>query len=210
MNISQAIELYKLLASRCENACENHQAKVYLQIADFISDCSSVEESMNKIKNSDYYLAPSNALNEDKAEAHKRAAVENKIPELAEIYKEKAPGYEQKALNIKNSYLNDMQIFTDIYRSYLSYLITDKPTYLDEISASKASLKTPFEKLAKNPIFRRLIPVNDAGYENFIKFEGVNYPDVENADINIKLDKHRVKVVAPDVGEAPKYKFIGG
>lgn len=210
MEIFQAVKLYQLYAKRCEVCGSYNQAKVYSEMAELIASCKTVEESSQKIKNSKYYLAPTQALEADRAEAHKRAAIENNMPELAQVYAEKAPGYEQKAQNIKAKYLNDMQIFADIYRSYVCYIMTEKETYKGEISSGMAKLSEPFLELAQNPSFRKLIPVNDAGYENFIQFSGVEYEDTDEK-LNAKLDKHRVKVIAPDIHDNPmKYKYIDG
>lgn len=210
MQISQATELYKLMAKRCEDFGSHNQARVYSEMTDLIASCKTIEESSQKIKNSKYYLAPSEALEKDRAEAHRRAAIENGIPELAQVYEEMAPGYEQKAQNIKNKYLTDMQVFADIYRSYVSHIMTEEETYLREIDASKSKLSAPFSELASKSAFRKLIPVNDAGYKNFINFEGVDYPETDE-EIDTNLDKHRVKVIAPNYGDEPmRYKFIDG
>lgn len=58
------------MAKRCESSVFSaNQAKIYSEMVEFISDCESVEDSMQKIKNSPYYLGPSVALMKDKLEA---------------------------------------------------------------------------------------------------------------------------------------------
>lgn len=184
MDINKCIELYKMMAQRCENSgLAKNQAKVYYEMIDFIADCDSVEDSMSKIKNSKYYFAPSVALMQDKLNAWKSAAIENDMPEIvneinkklskieldnSEIY---VAGYEQTIQKYKNEYINTMQAFASIFDSYLAYVSTAKDYNLSDLQKHIKNLKRPsnnFEDLYKLKKFRNLIPVNDEGYKIFV------------------------------------------
>lgn len=118
-DIDQAIELYKLMAKRClDSGFAPYQGQVYTEMSDFMSDCTSAEEAMMKIKNSKYYLAPSVALMKDKLTALKNAALSHSMPIVADIYQHKLneidqnpaaiyeTGYEKDAQNQKLGLVN--------------------------------------------------------------------------------------------------------
>ena len=189
--IEKAIELYTLMAQRCarEGLCPN-QAQVYFEMADFMADCATAEEAMEKIKNSKYYTAPTGALIQDKLLSMKKAAEENNMSELAAIYSNKLhqiqqdetaiydSGYEATAQAVKKKYTDTIDAFADIYRSYLRLSCcppSDRIEMEDAIKdircgASKLNLpSSDFSALAVDAHFRKLIPCNDAGYDLFVK-----------------------------------------
>lgn len=172
------------MAKRCESSVFSaNQAKIYSEMVEFISACESVEDSMQKIKNSPYYLGPSVALMKDKLEAWKTAALDNDMPELAYVYSQKidainadeqeiyVTGYEQTAQNIKSDYLNTMQAFANIFVSYVTYLCSQDQTHKNDILNLSQNFKRPssnFRELANIEKFRLLIPLNDAAYQKFV------------------------------------------
>ena len=183
-SLEQSIELYKLMRDRCmaSSLCKN-QAQVYSEMVDFISSCDSVEDSMRKIKNSKYYLAPSVALMKDKLEAWKKAANENEMSELVDVYNKKideinnddqeiyASGYEQSAFKIKSDYINTMQAFSNIFVSYISYLCSEEEKDKNDILNQAHNLIKPstnFEELSKIQRFRNLVSLDDASYKKFV------------------------------------------
>ncbi|MBO5050125.1 MAG: hypothetical protein J6C41_06835 [Oscillospiraceae bacterium] len=189
--IEKAIELYTLMAQRCarEGLCPN-QAQVYFEMADFMADCATAEEAMEKIKNSKYYTAPTGALIQDKLLSMKKAAEENNMSELAAIYSNKLhqiqqdetaiydSGYEATAQAVKKKYTDTMDAFADIYRSYLRLSCCPPSDHIEmedaikdiRCGASKLNLpSSDFSALAVDAHFRKLIPCNDAGYDLFVK-----------------------------------------
>ena len=182
--IEKSIELYKLMAERCKaNGFSPHQARVYEEMTEFISGFGSIEEATAGIKNSEYYLAPTEALVRDKIEAKMKAAEEKDMPDVVEVYKKKlaaidadqgemyTAGFETTAQNIRNEYILTLQAFGEIFRAYISYKIDGAETYLNEINYNLEQLKRPssdFAVLSEIPTFRELALCNDEGYAEFV------------------------------------------
>ncbi len=201
--INDAVFLYTLYADRMQQSgfCPN-QAQVYREMAELIKSCATVEESMEKIKNSKYYLAPSVALMQDKLSAQARAATENHMPKLAAVYEKKleeisnnpsamhTPGYTVDAQNIKTKYFEILDAFFGIYESYF-LMHTCEPTNTELMARERANLQNHFATLAKEgvnfqefaqvPEFRALILSNNSAYPHFtanaeaIAQNGINY-----------------------------------
>jgi len=189
-DINKAINLYTLMYERCkENGFCEKQAEIYKEITKFISPCQNAYEAMDKIKNSKYYLAPSVAITKDRLIALKKAAYENNMPEIVEIYNAKLAkidndlneiydtSYEITINNIKSEYLKTIESFIQLYLSYIRLISTpsnDKieieDTYKD-IKENINNLSKPsssFKEVCKNSFFRNLIPCNDTAYKSFV------------------------------------------
>ncbi|MCR4611393.1 MAG: hypothetical protein K5644_05800 [Lachnospiraceae bacterium] len=208
--INQVYELYDLMARRCRaNKHSQHQAKMYAEIRDFIKDCSSVDESMVKIKNSKYYTAAAHALMLDKFDAYRQAARENKQQELEAIYDERykeieadymksfQTGYEKKVAAIEKKESNIISAFTSAYNAYIELLCTSMDKV--KISQLQRDLKRAydditrvgetFEGVAANPFYRELIPANDTGFKEFIE----QAPALMNERINTSSDEAEIQ-----------------
>lgn len=190
-DVEKSIALYTAMAERCEKTgLSSHQAAIYREMTDFIKDCATVEEVAAKIKKSKYFLAPSVALMLDRFEAHKKAAQEEDMPEIAEVYRKKTEeiaadpgamyvtGYEATVRNYKIKYAQTVDAFVKIYRCYMIYMnvpATDKFRRGDALKDMKEALgnlilpSDDFFALAKLPKFRKLVPANDFGYEKFVQ-----------------------------------------
>lgn len=190
-DIQRAIELYTLMAQRCEaTGVSDYQAAVYREMINFMGDCKTISEATQKIKNSKYFLAPSVALMKDRMTSLKIAAQENGIPELADVYQAKLDeieadigaiyetGYEQAAQNVKIRYAKAIEAFCNAYNSYLT-LCCSAANDTDAINSAKKDLNEAFEVfallnkdfsvLASDPFMRKLIPANDEGYARFVR-----------------------------------------
>ncbi len=190
-DVQKAVALYTAMAERCEkNGLSSRQAAVYREMVDFIKDCESAEEMSAKIKKSKYFLAPSVALMQDRFAAQKKAAEEEEMPEIAEVYRKKmeeieadtaamyVTGYEVTVRNYKIKYARTIDAFVKIYRSYMIYMnvpATDKfrrGDALKDMKEAMTNLTLPsddFLTLSKLPKFRKLVPANDFGYEKFVQ-----------------------------------------
>lgn len=188
--IERALELYSLMAQRCEKSgADNNQARVYRELIDFMSDCQTLDEAIIKIKNSDYYLAPSVALMRDRISTLMNAADMNGMPEVAEVYAKKLSeiyqdvsaiydsSFEVTANNLKARYVSTMEGFGQIYDAYV--MIREREasdtngieTALNDMRKGFDKLDLPtsdFQALCKIPSFRSLIPANDRGIERFM------------------------------------------
>lgn len=225
--IEKAIELYTLMAQRCaREGLSPNQAQVYSEMADFMADCATAEEAMEKIKNSQYYTAPTAALIKDKVLAMAKAAEENNMPELAAVYSNKLlqiqkdeseiydSSYEATAQAIRKKYTDTIDAFADIYRSYLRLSCcppsdrVEMEDAIKDIRCGAAKLNLPssdFSVLAGEAHFRSLIPCNEEGYDCFVKTVagiiggsgGVQTAmEEEAAQIRTALEQHFEKVTA--------------
>lgn len=182
--LEKSVELYRLIAERCEKSVySQNQAKVYSEMTEFISGFSSIEDATAGIKNSKYYLAPTEALIRDKIEAKIKAAVDRDMPDVADVYINKlkaidqdqgemyTSGYERTAQNIRNEYILTIQAFGEIFRAYLCYKIDGNESYLNEIDYNLKQLKRPsnnFVTVSEIASFRNLIDCTDGFYERFV------------------------------------------
>jgi len=190
-DIEKAILLYKEMAERFEKCgIAPHQAAVYGEMADFMADCETAAEASVKIKNSPYYLKPSVALMQDKFTILRNAAMENHMPELAEVYEKKLAeieadnaaiyetGYEKTAQNVKIKYTHLWEQFARTYEHYVAVsccAVGDKEKQEDALKDLRQSLAElsksgeAFSQLAQKENFRKLILANDNGYEEFCR-----------------------------------------
>ncbi|MBR5336818.1 MAG: hypothetical protein IK152_02420 [Lachnospiraceae bacterium] len=188
-DINKVHELYDMMARRFA-ACAHtpNQARVYAEIRDLIAGCSTVDDSMQKIKNSKYYTAPAQALMLDKMNAYREAARDNKMPELEKIYDEKyreieadpmkayEMGYEKKVAARDLKMNQKIAAFNDAYMAYVELLCCgfDK----DEIDRHCRDIKKALEEmdracesfasLAGQEMYRKLVPANDTGFRDFV------------------------------------------
>ena len=183
-DIDKAVQLYNMMANRCEtNGLSPRQARVYREMAEFMQSCETAAEAAEKIKNSKYYLAPSAALIQDKLAALEKAARENEMPDVADIYRQKIAeiyadnnamyesGHATTALNKKTPYLNTISAFANLYTAYLQYC-TEHDDSRSELNKQLSELSMPsadFRTLAAMEKFRALIPCSDEGYKDFVE-----------------------------------------
>ncbi len=190
-DIDKAVHLYNLMADRLEKSGHApRQAKIYREQADFIRDCRTLAEASEKIKNSPYYLAPGAALLQDKLAALARASEESGMPDVAEVYWDKIQdidadvaamyetGYEVRARNLKQPYLETLEAFSAIYRAYLTLEglsaldSVGRKSAIGDLRSALSQLKKPsshFEELANLPAFRRLVEADETGYRIFVQ-----------------------------------------
>lgn len=209
-SINQVYELYDLMAKRCgKNKYTSHQAKTYAEIRDFIATCSSVDESMVKIKNSPYYTAAAQALMLDKMDAYRMAARDNNLPELEAIYDEKYKeiekdylkafegGYEKKVLAIEKKNSDLISAFSNAYNAYIEMVCTSFDNI--KLSSLQRELKKSFdefgrlgetfESLASKEFYRSLIPANDVGFKEFVD----NAPSIMRNGLDASQDDAEFK-----------------
>lgn len=190
-DIDKAVRLYTLMADRLENSGHApRQTRVYRELADFIRDCQTLAEATEKIKNSPYYLAPGAALLQDKLAALAQASEVSGMPDVAQVYWEKIEsidadvsamyetGYEVRARNLKQPYLETLEAFSAVYRAYLTLSglstldSTGRESALKDLREALGRLRKPsavFEELAWLPAFRRLVEADDAAYGLFVQ-----------------------------------------
>lgn len=224
--LQKAIELYTLMAERCEKCgAAPNQARVYSEMIDFMSGMGSIEEATEAIKNSKYYLAPSEALVRDKIEAKMKAATEKDMAEVAKVYEDKLkaidanpsemymPEFEQTALNIRGEYILSMQAFGEIYRAYTCYKIDGNETYVNEIKTNLGQLKRPssdFVALSEIATFRDLLTCTDEGYREFVAdMQRLIAGDLSNIKHeydgeDIEQAWNSIKDIKPDIQNAGK------
>jgi len=190
-NIEKALKLYSLMAARCEKSGYSpRQAQVYREMVDFMQDCETANEAMEKIKNSAYFLAPSAALVQDKLAALEKASRECFMPDVADVYRNKIEqidrdvaamyesGYEATIKNLKKEYFDTYNAFVQIFEAYFKISccsIFDKvqiDSALNSIKKNLSMLSKPtadFKQLASLKHIRDLLPITDEGYERFVR-----------------------------------------
>lgn len=190
-DMERAILLYRRMADRLEKSGRApRQARVYRETIEFMADCQSLEEAMDKIRKSPLFLAPGAALVQDKLAALGTAAQEMGMPDLAQVYQDKIQaidediaalyetGYETRARNLKIPYLTSLEAWTKIYQAYLT--LTSRSA-LDqtgikegqkELQEALGQLQKPSDRwqdLAHLPAFRAMVPAQDSGYQAFLQ-----------------------------------------
>ncbi len=187
-DINRCIYLYDIMAKRFEKSpLAKNQARVYAEIRDYIKTCSSVNEALEKIKNSKYYTAAEQALMMDKMHSFAAAAKDNGMPELAQIYEEKykeieenylkayETGYTQKVAAVWIKENNRISAFCGIYTAYIELIccgfepaeINEKQSRLIEAFKALYAAGADFNELCDNSHYRSLIPANDHGFAKF-------------------------------------------
>jgi len=189
--IETAIKLYNIKSSQFKKTGWSPcQAAVYAEIAEFMrKECATIEEATEKIKNSHLYLAPSVALVKDKINALIRAAEDDEIEGVADVYRKKLVEIDKDP-----SAINDATCFTTAHNLYVKHFARIDAFmgiykgYL-ELEACLAPLEPPFEVTyssfrsawddleryggdfavcASRPEFREVIPISDAAYQRFV------------------------------------------
>ena len=189
--MEQVLALYQQMAERCEKSgVAPNQARVYREMITFMKDCQTVDESMVKIKNSKYYLAPSIALVEDKITALCAVAKESDMEEVVKVYEKKLEeinkdsnaiydsAFYTTAHNLKTRYMQTKEAFCKIYEHYVRFCICAANNEVEMKSAikdmgdafSKLDLpSTDFLTLSKLKSFRDLIQASDNTYTTFVE-----------------------------------------
>ena len=213
-DIEKSVKLYEMMRDRCaKSGFSGRQAKVYGEMVELMRGCATADEAAEKIKNSKYYTLPSAALLQDKLAVLAKAAGENNMPEVADVYQQKIneidadinemhkTGYEQTAGNIRAEYLATYQVFGEMYNNYF---ILASASALDEkrISHARDDIKGAFGKLKKpssdfktlvtDKNFRQMVPASDAGYKDFVEdVSAGKEPDFagEMADIKAEYEQ---------------------
>ena len=190
-DIDKAVKLYSLMADRLESSGRApRQARVSREQADLIRDCRNLAEATEKIKNSPYFLAPGAALLQDKLAALAQASEASGMPDVAEVYWDKIEaiesdiaamyetGYEVRARNLKQPYLETLEAFSALYRAYITLSglsaldSTGRESALKDLREALGRLRKPsdvFKELALLPNFRRLVEADDAAYGLFVQ-----------------------------------------
>ncbi len=189
-DIPKALELYELMSSRMEQSnLAPYQARVYREMRELIQDSSTFEQAQERIQNSGYYCAPAIALIEDRITALKRAAEQNNMPDLANVYANKLSqieadentayetGYEQKAVAIWRRNNIMINAFIRIFNQYcaIASAVADE----NEVASYRQDLVNAFMEieavggnftsLAANPTFRMLVCATGQEYHEFVK-----------------------------------------
>lgn len=187
-DIKRCIYLYDTMAKRfAKTPLAPNQAKVYAEVRDYISTCKTVNEALEKVKNSKYYTMTTQALSLDKIRSYCLAAKDNGMPALEKIYEDKYKeiesdylkaydtGYTQKVAAEWIKENNTISAFCSIYTAYVELIccgfepseINEKQRRLKDAFASLRACNASFEDLCANDHYRRLIPANDHGFNKF-------------------------------------------
>jgi hypothetical protein len=171
------------------------QAAVYAEIAEFMrNECATIDEATEKLKHSPLFLAPSVALVKDKINAYIRAAEDDNVRGVAEMYRQKLeeierdqttmhyPAYFTAAQNLYLKYYAPIEAFKEIYSNYLqlegnydfsTHRYSDgqfETVFLPFRMAFEQfeRYENDFAECSRRPEFRETIPVSDASYERFV------------------------------------------
>ena len=189
--MEQVLTLYQHMADRCEESgVSPNQARVYYETIAFMRNCETVDEAMAKIKDSEYYLAPSVALVEDKIEALCKVAKENEMDEVVKVYEKKLEEIKKDASaiydstfyttahNFKTRYIQTKEAFCKIYEHYMRSCICSANDEV-EINSVIKDMKETFQNfdlpskdfltLSELKSFRELITISDSEYAKFVE-----------------------------------------
>lgn len=190
-SVELSLELYNLMLKRLESTgVSEYQAQIYRELIELLKTCEDMEEAKEKFKEPRYYLGPSIALMQDKITAFKNAAMENGMPDVAAVYEKKlkeieadnneiyVAGHEQTALSLKVKHIQSMEAFVNIYNAYATLMCNysngqsekeNNEKDLRRAFDSLINMGRDFNELAKIERYRRLVLIDDAGYEKFVK-----------------------------------------
>jgi len=232
--MEQVLTLYQHMADRCEKSgVAPNQARVYHEMIAFMRDCETVDEAMAKIKDSEYYLAPSVALIEDKIEALCKVAKENEMDEVVKVYEKKLEEIKKDASaiydstfyttahNLKTRYIQTKEAFCKIYEHYVRSCICVANDELEMNSVIK-DMKEAFQKfdlpskdfltLSKLKNFRELVTTSDSEYAKFvetailIKEKGFEYKDeLQKLTEEAKASWDEVKALKEEIKKVGKH-----
>lgn len=214
--LDKAVMLYTRMADRLEKSGHApRQARVYREQADVIRGCQTLAQATETLRNTPHYLAPGAALLQDKLAALGRAAQAVGMPDVAKVYWDKVAaieadvsalyevGYEVKARNLKQPYLETLEAFMAVYRAYVtlsgqSALDSDgRAAALGDLRSALGRLKKPssaFETLAGLSTFRRLVEADDLAYEHFVQ----SVPRMAEQGLDVT---HALEVIEKDLKE---------
>ncbi|MCL1865467.1 MAG: hypothetical protein FWF73_06630 [Spirochaetes bacterium] len=229
-DIEKSIKLYEMMRDRCEkNGFSKRQAQVYREMVEFMRPCETAQEAADKIKNSKYYLLPTAALFQDRMEANLKAAEENEMPDVADVYRQKideiekdinamyVTGYERTAFNKKSLYLETIEAFCALYFDYFYYSVKQRKADFFGSGDTKEDLKKGLNRLSKpssdisflaaKEKFRKLIPCTDKGYKNFVdEVVPMAEKGIDESEENKKVENEFKK--AWDIIKAKKEEII--
>ena len=226
--MEQVLTLYQEMAERCEKSgVAPNQARVYREMIAFMKDCKTVDESMLKIRNSEYYLAPSIALVEDKITALCLVAKENDMDEVVKVYEEKLEEIKRDASaiydsafyttahNFKIRYAQTKNAFCKTYEIYVRACIcaandtVEIKSIVKDMGEAFLQFDLPssdFVALSKIKSFRELIKTSDSEYANFIekavniKEKGIEYNDeLQGIGDEAKVSWEEVKAAKEEI-----------
>ena len=187
-DVNRCVHLYDTMAKRFAGTpLAPNQARVYAEVRDYISTCNSVNEALEKIKNSKYYTMQAQALMLDKMHSYALAARDNGMPALEKIYEDKykeiegdylkayETGYTQKAAAEWIKENNIISAFCSIYTAYIELIccgfepaeINEKQKRLKDAFNALNNCNISFENVCANSHYRNLIPANDHGFNKF-------------------------------------------
>lgn len=180
--IEMSLNLYEMMIERCvKSGLSPKQAEAYRGVKDFISDCRSGDEMMEKLKNNpEYYQRIAQGLVLDKLGASIKAAKDNGYDKLALIYEERykeieedyskayITGYEGKVTSFYREHMENIRFFVDVFKNYLEFIgpYPDEK-HFDSVLTSYDALKKKgfdFLTLTNNIEFRRCIVLKDADF----------------------------------------------
>lgn len=205
MELSKSIELYELIIDRLGNGLAPHQLDAYKDTLEIIKSSSSVEDSMEKIKQSPLYTGVGRALTMDSLLAKQRAMEDATFIKVAQLYADRI-----EKMN------NDSSL--DAYDSSFSHQIqTLLQEYFDMIEASEViiyayiqlksatSNDTAMIDTHSNDIRNSLKKINEAGksfydlpYEEPYKyvFDAIN--DIDDFVSDIRKVEMNTSVSEPE------------
>jgi len=214
MSIEKSIELYEIMIKNLEKSgFGDEQVQVYKEIIEFTKDCPTAIEANKKLKSSKYYLAPTIALMKDRFETFKKANLAIEMEEIAKVYDDKIKeietnpnttyetGYEQKANGLWAKHEDKLYAFSNIYKSYITFLASDDEDYqlahkdLVNTFQNLISVNGDFLELSNDKKFRDILPINDKDYNDFIKNTPIyiksppDFNQVDDKEINRVYEK---------------------
>ena len=187
--IQKTMEYYQLLIDKFDKTGQSpNQLRVYKEVRQLVSECSSYDEIQSRMKSEGYYEKPAQALYMDKMSALKRAAEDNGFVELAKVYQDRydevsadaakmfETGYEQRAGDFLKKHSKKFGAFYEIFLNYLYYKSTSifNSTYKNSLNAIRENFSvltevgTSFEEVANDSYFREHINLDDANYMIFV------------------------------------------
>lgn len=236
--IEKSLELYELFYKRTSNCkFSPNQAQYYKECLELFRECETAEEATVKMKNSPLYTKGGQAVSLDKLYAQQKAAEELDYHELAEIYKNqydkvkedynnawntaytgKVSSFLMKIENLKSS-------FYEIFNDYVTLKTNSSKETRYKFSFKNLGEKyktienngETFKGLSEQERYRRLIHINDKGYQEFIDFvekfmsTGELEDNITNVDVSSEwnnIKKHKAEITSIGQREFSKLKRV--
>ncbi len=187
--IARSVHYYELLARKHGENPEGlgeHQARVHTELAELVSQCTSLAEIQERMRAQGYLEKPAQALLLDSLAAHRRAAEEHgpAFTEIVRLYAEHAAavaenyqtahagGPEQQIARELNRIGNVVGALGDMFAAHLRARGTHPDDMahtqaLAQIRAGAATIQSngeSFDATVDDPYFRRHSPLSDAAY----------------------------------------------